>query len=64
MPESFSTPAASPVVGFSVNTNSPVRAFAGNDGQIGNNKEHFDTPAASPVVGFNISPYSPKRAFD
>lgn len=63
MPKSFSTPAASPVVGFSVNTNSPVRAFAGNDGQIGNNKVHFDTPAASPVVGFSINTNSPVRGF-
>lgn len=64
MPESFNTPTASPVVGFNVDIRAPVRAFAGNDGQIGANKEHFDTPTASPVVGFNISPYSPKRAFD
>lgn len=58
MPESFSasTPAIRRFSG-------QVAKFAGNDGQIGNNKEHFDTPANSPVQGFNVNLSSPIRAF-
>lgn len=65
MPETFSTPAASPTQNFSRNTNSPIRAFNTTTimPESGTAPNQHSTPQYSPTVSFSKNTYSPIRAY-